>query len=273
MFDYLTKAIQIYLKQHYFRNGAIGVNPMSMGYFKLLEYAKIHEINLNDLYAEIGLFWKKADSAMHYNMPLQVNDILTTLYEESKQSYLVGGCVRDSINLVASKDWDFVTDIPYDTIKEVLLNKFPDMTFKETGKQFLVLNCILNDITYEVANFRKDGVYLDGRRPESVEIGTIEEDANRRDFTINAMYWNYDGLKTPIYDSVSNIKNKVLKFIGNPHDRISEDALRVFRFYRFIKTKGLVPDKPSLQAVRSHFDLAMKVSSHRVMMEIERIVL
>ena len=82
MFDYLTKAIQIHLKQHYFRNGAIGVNPMSMGYFELLEYATIHEINLNHLYAEIELFWKKADREILYLMPSQVNDILTTLYEE-----------------------------------------------------------------------------------------------------------------------------------------------------------------------------------------------
>ena len=128
-----------------------------------------------------------------------------------------------------------------------------------------------NTNLYEVVEW-SNIIDSDNRHPNSVEIGTIEDDMNRRDFSINAMYWNFDGLVAS-RQSIEDIQNKVLRFIGKPEDRINEDALRVIRFYRILKSKDLKPDEKSLRAVRTHFEKAMQVSPHRMMMEIERICL
>jgi tRNA nucleotidyltransferase (CCA-adding enzyme) len=95
----------------------------------------------------------------------------------------------------------------------------------------------------------------------------------RRDFTINAMYWNHLVGLVCSKQSFEDIKNYKLRFIGNPEDRIKEDGLRVMRFYRILKSKNLTPDEKSLRAVRTNFDKMLQVSSHRIMMEIERICL
>lgn len=125
---------------------------------------------------------------------------------------------------------------------------------------------------YEVIEW-SDEIDGDCRHPNSVEIGTIEDDMARRDFTINAMYFNYKLGLVCTKQSFEDIKNRKLRFIGSPEDRIKEDGLRIARFYRILKSKELIPDEKSLRAVRTHFDKLLQVSSHRIMMEIERICL
>ena len=187
-------------------------------------------------------------------------------------SYIVGGFVRDSILGLKSKDVDFVTDIDYDLLTVIFREN--DFTVDEVGKKYLVLLVTTNHESFEITNFRKDGIYLDGRRPEDVLIGTPEEDARRRDFTCNSLYFDvktgiiHDFLGTAIEDC----ENKVLKFIGNPNDRLKEDYLRGWRFYRFID-KGFTPDKKSLRAVRENFGKICSVAPERIINEIERIVL
>jgi tRNA nucleotidyltransferase/poly(A) polymerase len=142
------------------------------------------------------------------------------------------------------------------------------------GKHFLVMFVSKNGKQYEISNFRKDGDYSDGRRPDSVEIGTLEEDAARRDFTVNSIYYN------PMIDKVidpnngrKDLKDKVLRFIGKPKDRIREDNLRVFRFYRFL-SQGFTPDKRSLKACRELFrESYLQTTPERVRMELEKMVL
>ena len=115
----------------------------------------------------------------------------------------------------------------------------------------------------------------DGRRPTEVEVGTIEEDAVRRDFTINALYENplTGEILDPTGRGLQDIKNKVLRFIGNPKERIQEDALRVFRFYRFLATKDLTADPKSLRACRGQFNKAYEATTpERVRLELERLI-
>jgi len=194
------------------------------------------------------------------------------LNSQSKNNYLVGGCVRDFLMDKTPKDFDIVTDVQMDTVEALFSQNGWEVD--SVGKQFLVMFVSKNDEQYEIANFRKDGNYSDGRRPETVEIGDIKTDSARRDFTVNSIYYNP---MTHEYLDPNNgkkdIEDKVLKFIGKPKERIEEDYLRVFRFYRFL-AKGFKPDKRSLKACREMFRIAYtKTTPERVRNEIEKTVL
>lgn len=202
----------------------------------------------------------------------KVKHIFYLLGQKSENNYLVGGCVRDSFLGIEPNDYDIVTDVPID-VSTPLFEK-AGYKVKECGEAFLVLNISKDGEQFEVANFRKEGIYLDGRRPTNVEIGTIEEDAVRRDFTINAVYENplTGKILDPTHLGLQDIKNRNLRFIGKPKDRIQEDYLRVFRFYRFL-TKGFTGDRHSLRACRTYFDEAYEnTTPERVRMEIEKMV-
>lgn len=115
----------------------------------------------------------------------------------------------------------------------------------------------------------------DGRRPDYVEVGTIKEDAERRDFTINSLYMNpWTGeILDPTHRGLQDIKDKLIRFNGNVKNRIKEDKLRIMRCYRFSMQLGFEIDKKTLKACRSYFDLMTKeVSSTRIMNEIEKMV-
>ena len=200
-------------------------------------------------------------------------EVVSVLKELSPNSCMVGGSVRDIIMYKGPKDFDFVTDVDYD----ILVKAFKERNFsiKEVGKQFLVLIVSKDGQDFEISNFRKDGTYTDGRRSESVEVGTIFDDAQRRDFTINALYFNLNTRKLldPNLAGILDIKNKVLKFIGNPEDRIKEDKLRVMRFYRFLDSTNFSADKNSLKAVRKNFENMLKeTSSERIKSEVEKMI-
>lgn len=206
-------------------------------------------------------------------MNSQLKFIFYLLSQVTKNSYLVGGCVRDGFLGVEVKDYDIVTDAHLDVTKP-LFEKH-GFKVKECGEAFLILNISKDGQQWEIATFRKDGVTLDGRRPSSVEIGTIEDDAKRRDFTVNALYENplTGEILDPTGQGLSDLKNRTLRFIGSPQDRIKEDYLRVFRFYRFLATKDLEPEQKSLKACRQLFNEAyVNTTPERVRLEMERII-
>jgi len=198
--------------------------------------------------------------------------IFVVLKNLSTQNYLVGGCVRDLLLQKAPKDFDIVTDIDIDLLEE----KFRESGFKVegSGKIFFVLNVGINGKNFEVANFRKDGKYIDGRRPENVEKSDIYEDAKRRDFTVNALYLEPFSFEVidPNGNGLSDFEERRLRFIGNPKERIEEDYLRLFRFYRFV-SKGFEPEKRSLKEVRKLFGKYYSlITPERVRDEIEKTV-
>ena len=206
-------------------------------------------------------------------MSPSLKHIFYLLSLHSEENYLVGGCVRDGFLGKEIKDYDIVTDIPYDIVKETLFKE--GWSVKSCGEQFMVLHVSKGEEQYEIANFRKEGVYLDGRRPSFVEIGNIYDDAVRRDFTVNALYENprTGKILDPTGEGLSDLKNRTLRFIGKPKERIQEDYLRVFRFYRFLATKGLKADSKSMKACREYFNEAyVKSTPERVRMEIERMI-
>ena len=189
----------------------------------------------------------------------------------NQHSLLVGGCVRDLRLGRKPKDLDVVTDANLDEVSKVLSEN--GWSIDEAGKQFFVLIASKNGQQFEIALFRKDSTYTDGRRPDFVQIGTIEEDAQRRDFTINSLYldpWTgefYD----PTGKGFKDIQDKIIRFNGKAVERIKEDYLRIFRAYRFASQLGFEIDKKTLKACRTYFGTAcLTVSGQRILIEIEK---
>lgn len=205
---------------------------------------------------------------MHNNLLLL--QVFMMVYNRSKNTHLVGGCVRDMMLGMAPKDYDIVTDTDMNALKTEFIEN--GWTINVVGENFMVFAVSKNHVQFEIANFRKEIGFTDGRRPDQVVIGTLEEDAARRDFTVNSIYYNpITDVITDPNNGMKDINNRLLRFIGNPHDRIVEDYLRVFRFFRFLNTLGFEPEKKSLKACREMFNEAYtKTTPERVRMEIER---
>ncbi len=199
--------------------------------------------------------------------------IFSILKNLSSKNYLVGGCVRDFLIKKQPKDFDIVTDVDINTLEI----HFRDAGFsvEGSGKEFFVLNIGKKGKNFEISNFRKDIDYIDGRRPQRVEKTDIYEDAKRRDFTINALYLDPFSLEVidPNGLGLKDLEGRILRFIGNPRDRIKEDHLRIFRFYRFI-SKGFIPERRSLREVRKLFSTYYSdITPERVREEIEKMCL
>ena len=213
--------------------------------------------------------------AVEYSLKSASNETINLAFCLSmldKDAALVGGCVRDSMMSTKPKDWDFVSSLDYDTLAKSL--ETAGYQVITTGKNFLVMNVTKNGEMFEIATYRKDGDYVDGRRPESVEVGDIFSDAQRRDLTVNSLYFRLSDnvLLDPTGEGLQDVIDRVLKFVGKPEERLKEDSLRAVRFYRFIQ-KGFTPDKKSLKAVRSHWEECIKrTSPERIKNEIEKMV-
>lgn len=273
---YLLSKLRKACKEHYFRNAlnldSSNKNPLEMREPELLSFIEKYNLDstYRDILNEVSIkFIEIHNKFLEANIPEDVLTILHRLYIASKNSYLIGGCTRDIILGLEPKDYDFVTDIPYSGLKEL----FSECKFKETGTEFLVFNLNYNGVDYEIANYRKDSVTSDGRRPQSVEIGTIEEDILRRDYWCNTIAWNPEDLRIT-EDALDDILERKLRFVGTPEERLHEDYLRGWRFLRLVKTKNLIPDAASLRAVRRNWEKIYNSSNpHRVMLELEKICL
>ena len=160
-------------------------------------------------------------------LPDYVREVLARFKEAHKTVYLVGGCVRDQLSGTSPDDFDFVTD----AVPEEVLGIFPRAI--PTGLKHGTVTVVVDGVNMEVTTMRRDGRY-DGRRPDAVYFSSdITEDLSRRDFTINAMAWSPDdGLIDP-YGGREDIARRVVRCVGEPRLRFTEDALRMFRAIRF----------------------------------------
>jgi tRNA nucleotidyltransferase/poly(A) polymerase len=164
-------------------------------------------------------------------LPSELLRISAVFEKNSKELYVVGGAVRDALLGLSPKDYDVATNATPDEV--VAMFHGSHYTILEIGKAFGVIKLVTpSNGEYEIATFRSDvGA---GRRPESVVFTTIEEDVKRRDLTINALFYNIQ--KSEVVDFVGGIEdlnNKVIRAVGNPHERFAEDRLRILRALRF----------------------------------------
>ena len=171
----------------------------------------------------------------NYNikLPDDVQFIIHTLQLHGFEAYAVGGCVRDSILGREPGDWDITTSAMPEETKALF-----DKTF-DTGIEHGTITVLLNHEGYEVTTYRIDGKYEDSRHPKEVTFTrNLKEDLLRRDFTINAMAMKSSGELTDNFNGRSDLKNKIIRSVGDPVKRFTEDALRILRALRFASQLG-----------------------------------
>lgn len=191
-------------------------------------------------------------------------NILKKIESKGYTALIVGGSVRDLILGEKIKDVDIATNMPIEEIEK--LYKSFDIG---KNKDFGIVVVKEGGFTFEIAQYRQDGEYVDGRRPESVKVVlTFEKDAARRDITINAMAVDAEGNIIDYFDGQRDIKNKIIKTVGNPHDRFKEDYLRMLRVARFSSKLGFNIDKETKNAIKDLASNVNKLSIERVKEEI-----
>ena len=190
--------------------------------------------------------------------------ILKNIESKGYVAYIVGGAVRDLVLGISLKDVDIATNMPIDEIEKIY--KTHDIG---ASKDFGIVVVREGGFTFEVANFRSDGEYIDGRRPETVKIVlTFEKDAARRDVTINSMGIDSSGNIIDYFNGQKDIKNKIIRTVGNPHDRFKEDHLRMLRVARFSSKLGFTIDKDTKDAIKDLASNVSKLSVERIKDEI-----
>ncbi len=192
--------------------------------------------------------------------------IVTTLVKAGYTAYFAGGWVRDFVMGHPSEDIDIATNASPDEVMDLFANTIL------VGLAFGVVIIVIEGHQFEVATFRKDLNYVDGRHPQGIELSTSREDALRRDFTINGMF--YDPLEEVIHDFVNgreDIRHGVIRTIGNPHERFFEDRLRMLRAFRFSARFGFAIDEETQQAIRENAEkLFPAVAMERVWQEFNK---
>src|SRR3989442_2016530 len=194
--------------------------------------------------------------------------VAARLREDGHIAYFAGGCVRDMVRGLAPKDYDIATDAR----PEVVQKLFP-RTYA-VGAHFGVIIVLENDFQFEVATFRSDDVYVDGRRPSAVHFSSPEEDAKRRDFTINGMF--YDPGTEQVIDFVggrADLEAKLVRGIGDPAKRFAEDRLRMLRAVRFAAVLNYQIDTATWDALVANAPSINQISAERIREELVRIFL
>lgn len=200
-------------------------------------------------------------------LPEEVKKILSVLEYKGFKAYIVGGCVRDILMKKTPHDYDIATSASPEQIKS-LFNKTAD-----TGIKHGTVTVIENGIPFEVTTFRTESGYSDLRRPDKVYfVKDIKEDLSRRDFTMNAIACSLNGEITDPFGGQNDIKNKVIKTVGNPNKRFSEDALRILRLFRFSSALDFLPEKNTLNAALELSNELKKISTERIVSELKKTV-
>ena len=194
--------------------------------------------------------------------------IVRELQDAGYIAFFAGGCVRDWLLSRSPKDIDIATS----ALPDEILRRFP--TSKPIGKAFGVVQVLLGDLSFEVATFRTDLSYKDGRRPEAIAFASPEEDAKRRDFGMNGVFYN------PIEDKcidfvggLEDIRRKRLRAIGDPTQRFEEDYLRMLRALRFAATLSFTIDRPTLSAIQTSAQRLAAISAERIAPELTQILI
>jgi tRNA nucleotidyltransferase (CCA-adding enzyme) len=197
-------------------------------------------------------------------IPVNANKLINILQQAGYSAYVVGGCVRDSILGRIPHDWDICTS----ATPAEMLKVFNDFPIIETGLQHGTITVMVDGEGYEITTFRIDGEYSDNRRPDCVIFtGKLEEDLSRRDFTINALAYNdIEGLIDP-FGGVADIKNRLIRCVGNAWDRFDEDALRVLRALRFSCQLGFAIEYDTSAAILDKAHLLSNISKERITSE------
>ena len=201
-------------------------------------------------------------------LPEKVKFIIDTIMEAGYEAYAVGGCIRDFILGRTPDDWDITTSAKPDQVKAL----FPRTI--DTGIQHGTVTVMLDKEGFEVTTYRIDGEYEDGRHPKEVTFtANLVEDLKRRDFTINAMAYNDKAGLVDAFEGMRDIEKKVIRCVGDPMQRFTEDALRLMRAVRFSAQLGYEIEEKTLDAMRELSPNLVHISAERIQSELIKLVI
>lgn len=201
------------------------------------------------------------------NIPAEVLTIMEILEKNGYSAYIVGGCVRDMLLGLKPKDYDICTSAYPEQVMELFPKCIP------TGIKHGTVTVIINSTPFEVTTFRVETGYTDHRHPDKVVFSdSLTEDLKRRDFTINAMaYHPVKGIIDP-FNGTQDLRNRVIRTVGNPRERFDEDALRMLRAIRFQAVYGFSIDKGTFSAIKELSENISLISHERILEELNRIL-
>lgn len=204
---------------------------------------------------------------MELRIPEKAKIILHTLEEAGYEAYVVGGCVRDSILGRSPDDWDITTSAKPEEVKALFRRTV------DTGLIHGTVTVMLDKEGFEVTTYRVDGEYEDGRHPKEVSFtASLEEDLKRRDFTINAMAYNPKRGLVDLFGGVQDMENRIIRCVGNPLERFTEDALRILRAVRFSAQLGFSIEGETLKAISVLAPNLKYVSAERIQVELLKLL-
>ncbi len=208
-------------------------------------------------------------------IPKEVKNIIDELKKAGFEAFIVGGCVRDFLRETEPEDWDIATNAKPEEIQKVFPNSFYENNFLTVTVKTESKNSKLQEI--EITTYRFEARYSDKRHPDEIKFAkTIEEDLARRDFTVNAIAVNIKGAKKEIIDPFlgqKDLKNKIIKTVGNPEERFSEDALRMMRAVRFATTLGFKIEDNTAKAIKKNGIWLKIISEERIRDEFLKIIM
>jgi poly(A) polymerase len=207
-----------------------------------------------------------SDAVKYSPMEKVAREVAAHLRESGHIAYFAGGCVRDMVRCLVPKDYDIATDARPEAVQMLFPRTFA------VGAHFGVIIVLENGFQFEVATFRSDAAYIDGRHPSAVHFSSPKEDAQRRDFTINGMF--YDPVAEEVIDLVggqADIAAKLVRAIGDPAKRFAEDRLRMLRAVRFAAVLDYQIDKQTWEALVANASSINQISAERIRDELVRI--
>lgn len=215
---------------------------------------------------------KNEYSTVDLIIPKGAEELMKRLHSAGHTVYVVGGCVRDTLLGRTPHDWDLCTSATPDEMLQI----FADHRVIETGLKHGTITVMCEDEAYEITTYRTDGQYSDGRHPDSVDfVKDVKEDLARRDFTINAMAYYHDSLFMDFQDPFhgqSDLKAKLIRTVGNPVDRFTEDGLRILRALRFASVYDFQIEFATSQAIHVLRPLLQKISVERIRVELSKLL-
>lgn len=203
-----------------------------------------------------------------FKIPENIEFVLDRLNQNGYEAYIVGGCVRDILLAKTPSDFDIATSAKPQEIISLFEKTVP------TGIKHGTITVIIDHFPIEVTTFRTESAYSDSRHPDKVEfVNSLKEDLSRRDFTVNAMAYNKNCGLIDYFGGKSDLENKILKTVGTPTKRFTEDALRILRLFRFASTLCFSIEEETLNSALKCCYLLKNVSRERIFTELKKAVL
>lgn len=206
---------------------------------------------------------------MTMDMPKNVDTAINLLQSAGFEAYAVGGCVRDSLLGKTPNDWDITTSAKQENMKSV----FADFHCIDTGIKHGTVTVVIDGEPLEITTFRLDGEYEDNRHPKSVTFtSNLGADLGRRDFTVNAMAYSKMTGTVDLFGGQNDLKNKIIRCVGDPDRRFNEDTLRILRALRFASALDFEIEEKTAQSLLKNCALLGNISEERIAKELLKLV-